>query len=98
MDPLSHSDMVSADVLVSGRVQGVWYRGFAEETALQLGLCGWVRNLPNGDVQLEIEGPRHRVEDMLGRLRTGPPRAVVSNLTVTWKAPGGKHSGFKIVH
>jgi len=98
MDSLSPSDMVSAEVFVSGRVQGVWYRGFAEQVALALGLSGCVRNLSDGRVQVEIEGPRESVEEMLRRLRTGPPRAVVTDLTVKWKDVTGRRSGFQIVH
>src|SRR5207244_9719661 len=48
--------VVAAEVVVSGRVQGVCYRAFTQEAALDLGLGGWVRNLPDGRVEAQVEG------------------------------------------
>lgn len=90
------SDLVAAEIVVSGMVQGVWYRAFTQDVALELGLTGWVRNLPDGRVQAEVEGPLARVEELLARLRIGPPRAVVADVTVTWKRPTGAVKGFTI--
>lgn len=91
------SQVVSAEVVVSGRVQGVCYRAFTQEAAFELGLCGWVRNLPDGRVQAEVEGRRGQVEKLLERLRAGPPRALVTDLEVTWKAAAGSPQRFVIV-
>jgi acylphosphatase len=91
------SERVLAEILISGRVQGVCYRAFALEEAEALGLCGWVRNLPDGKVQVEVEGPRERVEQLLDCLRKGPPRAQVTDLQVIWKAPVGHTQRFTIV-
>ena len=90
------SELVSVVVVVSGLVQGVWYRAFTQDAAAELGLSGWVRNLPDGRVQAEVEGPRARVEELLARLRIGPPRAVVADVAVTWKRPTGAVKGFTI--
>jgi acylphosphatase len=90
------ADLVAAEVVVSGLVQGVWYRAFTQQAAEELGLTGWVRNLPDGRVQAEVEGQRKRVEDLLSRLRVGPPGAVVSDVAVTWKAATGRPRGFTI--
>lgn len=92
------SESVAAEVLVSGLVQGVWYRAFTQQAAEELGLMGWVRNLPDGRVQAEVEGPRKHVEDLLSRLRVGPPGAVVTDVAVTWKAATGRPRGFTIMH
>ena len=50
------NDLVGKSVIVKGRVQGVFYRGSTQEKALEIGLTGWVRNLPNGDVQFKVFG------------------------------------------
>lgn len=91
------SELVAAKILVSGRVQGVWYRAFAQEAAVALGLSGWVRNLPDGRVEVFAEGPRARVEDLLTRLRVGPPRAVVTDVSVTWTHAAGHAEGFAVL-
>ena len=85
--------VVAAEVVVSGRVQGVCYRAFTQEAALDLGLGGWVRNLPDGRVEAQVEGPRGQIEKLLDLLRTGPPRSLVTDLKINWKAAvkGSQH-------
>jgi acylphosphatase len=63
--------------LVSGRVQGVFYRAATQETARQLGLTGWVRNLPDGRVELTACGEPSRVAELERWLWQGPPHARV---------------------
>jgi acylphosphatase len=89
--------VVAAEVMVSGRVQGVCYRAFAQEAALDLGLGGWVRNLPDGRVEAQVEGPRGQIEKLLDLLRTGPPRALVTDLKINWKASARGSQHFEIV-
>ena len=69
-------------VFVSGMVQGVFYRSWAEETARSLGLRGWVRNLQDGRVEAVFEGEKSKVERMVELCRRGPPHARVENLDV----------------
>jgi acylphosphatase len=69
-------------VRISGRVQGVWYRGWTEETALGLGLAGWVRNRHDGDVEAVFSGAPEAVADMLARCADGPRAARVAAVTV----------------
>jgi acylphosphatase len=97
MNPAELGEVVAAQVIVSGRVQGVCYRAFAQEAAVELGLGGWVRNLPDGRVQAEIQGPRLQIEKLLERLRGGPPRAVVTDLNIVWKEAVKKPQRFVIV-
>lgn len=69
-------------VMVSGRVQGVWYRGWTVQTAQGMGLAGWVRNLSDGRVEAVFMGDAATVEAMLAACRQGPPSARVSALEV----------------
>ena len=91
------SDLVAAEVVVSGDVQGVGYRAFTHRAAKDLGLSGWVRNLYDGRVQVEVEGPRAKVEELLARLRRGPSLSSVTGVSVTWKTPTGSVQGFTIL-
>jgi acylphosphatase len=78
-------------VLISGMVQGVWFRAWTVEQARARGLDGWVRNRRDGDVEAVFAGPPARVEEMLAACRSGPPAAKVSNVSVTAATaePGG---------
>lgn len=75
---------VRAHVFVSGRVQGVWYRKSTQARARELGLTGWVRNLPDGRVELVARGPRARIDKLVAWCRKGPPMALVEDVRVQW--------------
>ncbi|HEU4942139.1 MAG TPA: acylphosphatase [Gaiellaceae bacterium] len=76
-----------ARVVVSGRVQGVFFRAEARDRARSLGLAGWVRNNPDGTVEAAFEGDRERVESMIEWCRRGPALAVVDDVDVEWEQP-----------
>lgn len=90
------SDAMSVQAVISGRVQGVFFRSFVTGHAQALGLGGYVRNLPGGEVEVLAEGDRERLGKLVGYLKTGPPGAIVKEVTVTWSACTGKYSGFRI--
>jgi acylphosphatase len=69
---------------VRGLVQGVFYRASTVDRASELGLVGWVRNCPDGSVELEAEGPGERVEELVAWCRRGPPGARVTGVEVEW--------------
>lgn len=69
-------------IRITGRVQGVAYRAWAQEEAAALGLSGWVRNSRNGDVEAAICGPRETVQAMIEACRSGPPLAQVDDVIV----------------
>jgi acylphosphatase len=71
---------IAARVVVSGHVQGVWYRGWTVDEATRRGLDGWVRNRSDGTVEAVIAGPAAMVADMVEACRTGPPAALVSDV------------------
>lgn len=87
---------VSVRATVYGRVQGVFFRAFVEEHAQQLGLKGYVRNLPSGNVEVVAEGQRERVEKLVGYLKMGPPAARVSRVKTVWSEYTGSYSRFKV--
>ncbi|MEQ8651526.1 MAG: acylphosphatase [Kiloniellales bacterium] len=71
---------IARHVLLSGRVQGVWFRGWTCQEAESLGLTGWVRNRRDGRVEALLIGTEQAVQDMLRRLRRGPPMAQVTHV------------------
>jgi len=89
-------DLVSVRATVYGRVQGVFFRTFVEEHAQQLGLRGYVRNLPSGDVEVVAEGERERVEKLVEYLKMGPPAAIVARVVVSWSEYTGNYSSFRV--
>jgi len=73
---------VTRRLIVRGRVQGVWYRGWAVDQAVELGLDGWVRNRRDGNVEILAAGPEDALDAFAVRCRRGPPAARVEQVTV----------------
>jgi acylphosphatase len=88
--------MVRAHLLISGRVQGVFYRASCRREAEALGLTGWVRNLPDGRVEALVQGPKETVEAMVAWCYRGPDEAQVTNIDVAYEDPRDDLSGFRI--
>lgn len=86
----------AAEIFVSGRVQGVGYRAFAELAASRLKLTGYARNLDDGLVQIEVEGDREAIEALVKTLWVGPSGARVRDVQVTWGMPAGRFTDFSI--
>ena len=80
--------------LISGRVQGVGFRVFAWTTALREGLHGWVRNLPDGRVEISAEGEAEALERFERHVRHGPPGAKVDRVDATEEGATGTDAGF----
>jgi acylphosphatase len=80
------ADRARVHLVVSGLVQGVFFRGSAGDAARALGVHGWVRNLPDGRVEAEAEGERSALEEFVRFCRRGPPAARVDDVQVTWGA------------
>jgi acylphosphatase len=74
--------MKSVRAIITGRVQGVWYRAWTAGEANKLGLAGWVRNRADGTVEALFAGPEQQVDAMLIKCRKGPPLARVDAITV----------------
>ena len=89
-------EIVEAHAIVSGHVQGVCFRAATVEAAAKAGVRGWVRNLPGRQVEAVLQGEHAAVEKVLDFLRTGPPRAHVVDVAVSWRAPGERYNGFDV--
>ncbi len=76
--------------IVHGRVQGVYFRDYTKREAQRLGVCGWVRNLIDGTVEVFIEGAPEDVDDMLAWLHTGSPMSEVTAVDFQ-EEPTNKH-------
>ena len=83
-------------VLVSGRVQGVFFRQNTLEKAKALDLKGWVRNTDDGKVEAVFEGEKEKIEKILEWMRKGPPFARVDGLEIKWEDYKGEFEDFKI--
>jgi acylphosphatase len=73
-------------VTVKGRVQGVGYRNWTYSQAKLLKINGWVRNLPEGDVEISAEGPEPALQSLITFLKTGPALAKVQSVEAKWTA------------
>jgi acylphosphatase len=89
-------DRVRARVIVAGRVQGVFFRDSTRRRAQELGLGGWVRNLPDLRVEAVFEGERAHVEAAVAFVREGPRLARVTDVEVSWERPRGEPAAFEI--
>ncbi|MDQ7842922.1 MAG: acylphosphatase [Armatimonadota bacterium] len=89
------TDPVRAHLWISGVVQGVGFRFFAVRAARRHGVSGFVRNLPDGRVEVEAEGPREMVLGFIAEMQRGPAGAVVAAVDVQWEPPAGRQ-GFVI--
>ena len=87
---------VARRYLIDGRVQGVGFRLFAEAAAAREGLHGFVRNLPDGRVEIAAEGEAEAMERFERRVRHGPPSARVARVDVDDTVPTGRDTGFSI--
>ncbi len=84
----------SVHAIISGRVQGVWFRAWTEKTATALGLEGWVRNRRDGTVEAVFSGPAASVERMLEKAKDGPPMARVADIATEETDPP-ENGGFE---
>jgi len=73
---------IARHVRVTGRVQGVFFRAWTAEQARILGVCGWVRNAPDGSVEAHLQGDKWAVQRMIELLHRGPPSAEVDQVLV----------------
>ncbi|HEX8947627.1 MAG TPA: acylphosphatase [Dissulfurispiraceae bacterium] len=85
-----------AHLFISGRVQGVYYRGFTMEVAESLKLTGWAKNLPDRRVEVVFEGERDAIEKAIAKCYEGPPAARVADIDISWEEACEGFKGFSI--
>ena len=94
---MSNTGLALMKAVVHGYVQGVFFRAFVSRQARELGLTGYVRNLPGGRaVDVQAEGERDKLEKLIGYLETGPPAARVLEVVTSWSEYSGVYTGFTI--
>ena len=84
------------EIVVNGRVQGVWFRASARDEALRLGLRGWVSNLADGRVAAVLEGEGYPLRQMLAWCQVGPPGACVEQVDARWETATNEFEDFSI--
>ncbi len=87
---------MTAHVFITGFVQGVGYRYFVKKIAKELGLRGWVKNLPDGRVQAEFYGEKEKIEKAIEKLWEGTFLSKVRNIDIDWIDAEGSHDEFDI--
>ena len=91
------TDLASVQAIVYGFVQGVFFRAFVSRRAAELGLTGYVRNLPGGGaVEVNAEGERKQLQKLLSYLKVGPPAASVDRVVTKWSRYTGSYYDFVI--
>jgi acylphosphatase len=93
---VQNSDLERAHVRVSGQVQGVFFRDSTRQKAEELGLAGWVKNMPGGEVEAVFEGPSDKVREMVRWCEEGPRHASVEYVDVDYESAAGDLEGFEV--
>jgi acylphosphatase len=90
------TELVRAHVIISGKVQGVFFRMETLEEARKSGVSGWVKNKHDGNVEAVFEGEKALVDSVLQWCRQGPPAARIDNVHIDWEPYSGEFTGFSI--
>lgn len=88
--------MKQAKLVISGRVQGVFFREFIKKSARRLKLTGFVRNLPDGNIEVMAEGSEEELNKFIAECRKGPLLAHVENIDVDYAEPEGEFDNFYV--
>ncbi len=94
---MQNNDTERAHVRISGQVQGVFFRDSTRQKAEELGLAGWVKNTPDGQVEALFEGPSERVREMVNWCEEGPRHASVENVDTNFEGASGDLEGFEVL-
>lgn len=89
-------NLIRVSIRVTGRVQGVGYRQFTHTNAQSFAVCGWVKNLPDGDVAAVIEGEEDAVRGLISCCHQGPTHALVEKVSIAFDDHTGEFDRFSI--
>lgn len=90
------NDPTRVHIWVSGRVQGVGFRAFVQQSGMMYGLTGWVKNVGDDQVETVAEGPRETLERFVEVVRNGPRMSRVELAHVDWETPQGDMHDFRV--
>lgn len=88
--------MKRVHLMISGRVQGVFFRHNTHIEANRLGLKGFVRNLPDRNVEVIAEGPEDKIKQLIAFCRKGPAGAEVADVKLSYETPKSEFKGFSV--
>jgi acylphosphatase len=89
--------IIEAHVLISGRVQGVFFRVWIKRSADALNLTGWVKNTQDNKVEAVFQGPKHVVDQLIKACHSGPPLAKVKNIEVKYEKLDNIYPDFELI-
>jgi len=89
--------MKYAEILVIGKVQGVWFRDYLKRKAISLKLIGWVKNNPDGSVSAAVEGEEEIINQLIDKIKIGSPLSKVEDVQVNWQTFENKFNSFKVL-
>jgi len=92
------AEKVRAHLIITGIVQGVFFRMETQRAAAKYGVNGWVRNKRDGSVEAMLEGEKGNVESLIEWCRQGPPRATVNDVDIRWEDFQAEFSDFSVRH
>ncbi len=90
--------MIAKHIIVKGKVQGVFFRKYTRQRAVELNIYGWVKNTENGDVEIFAQGNKDEIEQLINWCRQGSPKANVENVAANDAEPDIGLAGFYIHH
>jgi acylphosphatase len=93
----SFSKYIRVHLIISGKVQGVYFRKHTQDVSLQNYVYGWVKNLPNGDVECILEGLKSSVDKVIRWCHQGPPNSRVDNVEIKYEEFTGHFTHFQII-
>jgi len=85
-----------AHIIISGKVQGVFYRASTRDKALRIGVTGWVKNIPGGNVEAVFQGEKNKVMQMIEWCKKGPAYSKVDDVSVTWEEVKEEFETFEV--
>ena len=91
------SQYITVHLIISGKVQGVYFRKHTQDISLQNNVYGWVKNLVNGDVECVLEGLKSNVDKVMIWCHQGPPNSRVENVEIKYEDFTGHFTDFKII-
>lgn len=92
------SEKSKVHIIVSGRVQGVFFRDFTRQQASGFGLTGWVKNMLEGKVEIVAEGDKDKLLQLIEAVKVGPSSAKVKDCQIKWLEFSGEFRDFEIIY